>query len=119
MVGNSEVMPSPNPSVLSAMPTGQWTDTPSDGYDSGCVPSTKYRDAELNGSRKMSCTRSLAWSASSCGSPVVRVRHRDASSESRVREIRTHGSTSGVWKRGRVRLVRHRQTKGPETDRLH
>jgi hypothetical protein len=27
------------------------------------------------------------------------------------------GSMSGMWKRSMVRLVRHRQTKGPETDR--
>ena len=40
-------------------------------------------------------------------------------SESRVREIRTHGSMSGRWKRSMVRLVRHPQTKGRETDRLH
>jgi hypothetical protein len=26
---------------------------------------------------------------------------------------------SGVWKRSKVQLVRHRQTKGPVTDRLN
>ena len=36
-----------------------------------------------------------------------------------MRQIRTSGSTSGRWKRGRVQLVRHRQTKEPATDRLH
>ena len=36
-------------------------------------------------------------------------------SESRVREIRMHGSMSGVWKRGMEAVVRHRQSKEPAT----
>jgi hypothetical protein len=36
-----------------------------------------------------------------------------------MRQIRTSGSTSGEWKRGTVRTVGHRQTKGPETVMPH
>ena len=31
--------------------------------------------------------------------------------------MRTSGSMSGMWKRGTVWIMRHRQTKGPVTDR--
>ena len=36
-----------------------------------------------------------------------------------MRASRTSGSRSGTWKRSRAALVRHRQTKGPATDRRH
>jgi nitrate/TMAO reductase-like tetraheme cytochrome c subunit len=31
--------------------------------------------------------------------------------------MRLSGSTSGMWKRSMAGIVRHRQTKGPDTDR--
>src|SRR6266566_8932199 len=42
---------------------------------------------------------------------------RDSLSESRMREICLSGSMSGKWKRSMAWLGRHRQTKGPATDR--
>ena len=34
-----------------------------------------------------------------------------------MREMCMSGSTSGMWKRGMDWIVRHRQTKEPDTDR--
>jgi hypothetical protein len=34
-----------------------------------------------------------------------------------MREICMSGSMSGMWKRSMVRIMRHRQPKGPGTDR--
>jgi len=34
-----------------------------------------------------------------------------------MREMCMSGSTSGMWKRGTVWIMRHRQTKEPDTDR--
>ena len=46
------------------------------------------------------------------------VRERAPPHERWSRENRPSGSTSGKWKRSMAELVRHRQTKGPATDRL-
>jgi hypothetical protein len=55
--------------------------------------------------------------AASRARPRVERVGRASLSESRVREIRMHGSTGGVWKRGKVGIMRHRRPKGSGTAR--
>ena len=49
------------------------------------------------------------------GLPAFRGRHREPSPRAGCGNSALSGSTSGMWKRSMVRLVRHRQTKGPVT----
>ena len=90
---------------------------PENGCVSGCAPNRKCRGRRPRSFLQPALTIGLVLSGSLSGRAVFRERYREVSSGSRMREARLSGSTSGMWKRSMVRIMRHRLTKGPETDR--
>jgi len=100
-----------------ANPIGQWINMPVNGCVSGCAPNIKCRGRRPGSFLQPALTIGLVLSGSLSGRAAFRERYREVSSGSRMREARLSGSTSGMWKRSMVRIMRHRLTKGPETDR--
>ena len=103
----------------SAKPTGRWSNMPVDGCVSGCAPNTKSGPGVPGGFPEHALHQKFGLVRLTARTAAFRGRNREPFSESRMREMRLSGSMSGVWKRSMVRLLRHRQTKGPATARPH
>ena len=68
---------------------------PGNGSVSGCVESTRCRVEDTHASPTSTCMANWVWSSFACVIAAFRGRTHESLSESRMRETRTSGLTSG------------------------